>query len=171
MPIADIEFEIILPTFEGIQVIKDILTRNWDASNITDNRTPGIDFITNFKRYDYRDSIAIDGSTVVGDKILIYKSSGTASPRGYTGIDYTDRITIDVRSVFSTSSITWQAYGQILENEVLRIVEGKRTRPASDDMWDYLIPTQPLNLDDKNRRQTKRVVDVFLMRLKEAIPI
>lgn len=149
----------------AINFLVGYLTDNWNAAN-TDGRTPTIGLITDFKRKDPR-----DGGYLDGDTILIYKASGTAKGRGYSGIDYTDRVTIDCRSVWFSDSVTWQDHGQKIEDEVLRIIEGKKSRPAGDEIWDALDPAANQDLDDKGRRLAKRVIDVIMLRSKEVTEI
>lgn len=144
----------------SITVVKDWLTTNWNATN-TDGRTPVIDVITNYKRYDLRDA----------DTVFIYKTSGSSDRWGYSGIKYSDKVVIDCRSIYSTSSTTWQEHGQTMEDEVLRIVEGKKTRPANDSIWDAMDPIEALDLDDKGRETAKRVITVVLLRGKEVTTI
>ncbi len=148
----------------AISFLVGYLTDNWKPAN-TDGVTPTIDLITNYKRTDYRDG----GGD--GDVILLYKASGTAKGFGYSGIIYTDRVTMDCRSTWFSDSVTWQEHGQKVEDEVLRIIEGKKTRPAGDEIWDALDPAANLDLDDKMRGMSKRVIDVMMMRSKEVTEI
>lgn len=145
----------------AISIVEDWLKTNWTPAN-ADGRTPRIDPITNFKRLDYRDA-----GSQVNDHILIYKSSGVAKGFGYTGIKYTDTVTVDCRSVWSSDTVAWQEHGQKLEDEILRILEGKKTRPGDDDIWDAMDPTSVIDLDDKQREFSKRIIEVGLLRSKE----
>lgn len=144
----------------AIDFLVSYLTTNWTSAN-TDGITPVIGLVTDYRKVDLRD----------GDYVLIYKASGTAKGRGYSGVDYTDRVTIDCQSVWRSDTVTWQAHGQKIEDEVLRIVEGKKSRPAGDEIWDALDPASNQDLDDKGRQRAKRIIDVMMMRSKEVTEI
>ena len=99
----------------------------------------------------------------------IYRSSNIPIQYGYTDIVYRERISIQCQSTWRGNPTTWQEHSQAMEDEVIRIVEGKQLNPSPG--WHREIPIAIFDLDDKGFGYGKRVIDVQLMRLKDTTPI
>lgn len=144
----------------AINVVKTLLTDNYTKANV-DNIQFTIDLITEKVEYDLRKR-KNSGTGGDGDTILIYQASGNPAGFGFDAMQYSPRVTIQAQSMWSSGAVTWQAHAQKMHDEIIRIIEGNKNNPATG--WLHIIPVAEMDLDDKMRKQAKRVIDVQLKR-------
>ena len=127
------------------------MTTNWNSTN-TNDRTPLIKRIFDQKWYDAK----------TNDLVLIYKTSSNEAITdvGYNGINVTDTISIDIR--------TMQSRDQLIKmrNEVRRIIYNNKSNITG---YDYMKVIRKTDLCDKSIGLYREVIDVELRRLGEAI--
>lgn len=151
----------------AINVVKTLLTDNYTKANV-DGRNFTIELITERERYNLKNKTDA-GKGGDGDTMLIYLASG--NPQGFTmdGIQYRPRVTIQAQSMWSDDSVTWQAHAQKMNDEIVRVMEGKMHNPATG--WSHLNIVSEIDLDDKTFKNAKRIIDVQLIRSKAVTAI
>lgn len=128
---------------DELNTIKTMLTSGWTAGN-TDSITPTVDFVTEYKRMDLRNS---------GDTIVVYSGLETNVPAslGYTTVDTVHVVSIDARTSVSRD------HGRKVRDEIKRIMRDNRKGDSTFATIDIVRIT---DLSDKSRHLYRYVIDV-----------
>lgn len=128
---------------EEADVIKTLLSDNWNSSN-TGDVTPTIDVITNREKIDLKKD----------HFILLYNTgAGPVTHSAIKTFDHSWTISIDLRTMVYAKYNLFRA-------EIRRIIEGKYILPATGYHRLYMIRDN--DLSDKSRGMYRRVIDVVL---------
>lgn len=137
---------------DSVTTVTDELSAEWDNTN-TDSKTPTIGPVEDYKRIDVRE----------GDWAVAYALSHEEMPKslGYTHIDYTDVVSVDVRTAVSRAHLIK------MRDEVRRILYAKRTN--LNGYKDVRIGNIT-DLSDKFRLMWRMTIDVRLWKVITAVP-
>ena len=135
------------------------LTSAWTPAN-TDSVTPTIAAVFNYKRVDARN----------GDYALVYAVSHSekSAGLGYGAIDYTDVVSIDIRTAYGSGNITnGRAHLIKLRDEARRCVYAAKT-----SLGGYVLASidNVQDMSDKSILLWRMVIDVKLRKLPTAAP-
>lgn len=136
-----------------LEAIKTLLTDNWTAGN-NDGITPTIAVM-----FDEPRRLDLSGGR---DHIGIYLAGHATVPNALGGLAerITHRVSIDIRTVYWTPSISVRTHLRKLYNEVRRIVGSKLNEPDSD--FNELMPLTYQDFSDRNKNFGRYVFDVQL---------
>ena len=129
-----------------LDLIKTILSDDWQSGR-TDNITPTIDKIFNYKRIDLADTSVV----------LLYLVNYMTEPQGLwtTNKKTVEDVSVDIRTCVSRSH-----YLKV-KNEVERILDANISQPESNSR-NLLMPIRNKDLSDKSTGLWRSVIDVRL---------
>jgi len=138
---------------DSLESVKTLLTNNWTAGN-TDGVTPTIVVM-----FEAPKRIDLAGNR---DHIGIYLSGHSTVPNALGGKSEraVHRVSIDIRTVYRTASVSTRTHLRKLYNEVRRIVGTNLNDP--DANFNEIMPLSYVDFSDRSKGFGRYVYDVQL---------